>query len=255
MKLQNYRPVFYSTFFEGDAPIATEPQTVPDATKPATPRSYTEEEFQKGIEAEKRRADESARKAITELELLKKSTSTSETQKAELQKKIDDLNTQFMTKEQLAKQEKEKLVNTYESTVKAVTDERDTWKNRYVQSTLQREITDAAIKFDAYRPDTFLAILGPNTQVVEVQNEDGSIGYKTEVRLSDMKDGKPVTLVLDPMQAVKQLKDRPDEYGFLFKGHNTAGVGGKSSEQLRQADYNNMSPEEYRTHRAQILKG
>ena len=43
------------------------------------------------------------------------------------------------------------------------------------------------------------------------------------------------------MQAVKQLKDRPEDYGYLFKGHNNAGVGGKSSEKLNEADYKSVT--------------
>ena len=256
MKSTNFRPIFFSTFFEGEPPVTPPVDQTPitDANKPVT-RSYTEEEFQKAIDAEKRRADESARKAIQELETLKKGTMTSEAQKAELQKKIDDLSVQFMTKEQLAKQEKEKLVSTYEDTVKTVSTERDKWKDRYVQTTVQRELTDAAIKFDAYSPEPFLAILGPKTQVVESVAEDGTVNYKVEVRLPTEKDGKPATLVLDPMQAVKQLKDRPEDYGYLFKGHNNAGVGGKSSEKLNEADYKSMTIEEYSRHRPNILKG
>ena len=190
MKSTNFRPIFFSTFFEGEPPVTPPVDQTPitDANKPVT-RSYTEEEFQKAIDAEKRRADESARKAIQELETLKKGTMTSEAQKAELQKKIDDLSVQFMTKEQLAKQEKEKLVSTYEDTVKTVSTERDKWKDRYVQTTVQRELTDAAIKFDAYSPEPFLAILGPKTQVVESVAEDGTVNYKVEVRLPTEKDG------------------------------------------------------------------
>ena len=235
---------------------AIEAAKAADPTKPNQPRVYSEEEFQKAIEREKQQATEATRKAVSELETHKKNANLTQAERDNLQKKIDELNATVMTKEQLFKQDREKLISTYESAQKTVVAERDAWKNRYVDSTVQRAISDAATAHEAYDPNVFLAILGPKTQVVEDKAEDGTTrGFKVKVRLTDVdsKTGQEVTLDLDPNQAVKQLKDKTDKYGYLFKGHNNAGVGGQGSKDLKPADYNNMTPEEYMKNRTAIL--
>ncbi len=253
-----------NTFFDSvddadEAAKAAEAEAAKKAAEAAAKkdRTYSEDEFQKAIEAERKRADESARTAIKELEQHKKNKTLTETEKLELQKKIDDLNSQFLTKEELFKKEKDKLVNTYETNLKDVTSDRDVWKDRFVQSTVARELTDAAVKEDAHDPSVFLALLHGKTEVIEDKGDDGKVrGFKVKVRLEDVgKDGKIVTLDLDPLQAIKQLKDKPEKFGYLFKGHTATGVGGTGSRgSVKPQDYASMTPEQWKAHRAEALK-
>ncbi len=219
-------------------------------------RTYSEEEFQKAIKAERDRADENARKAIKELEDQKKLATTTAEQRVELQKKIDDLSQQFQTKEELNRTEKEKLKNTYEAKVKELEKDKETWQTRFMSSLMEREITDAAIAEKAHDPKIFVTMLRGNTEVVENVVEGVSKGFKTVIKL-DSKDatGKQIELTLDPVQAIKHLKDKPEEFGYLFKGTSSPGLGGSGSKTLKQTDYAKLTPEEYRKHREQILKG
>ncbi|MDE1971182.1 MAG: hypothetical protein KGI50_06450 [Patescibacteria group bacterium] len=219
-------------------------------------RQYTEEEFQKAIAAEKARADETAKKAIAELEQHKKSLTLTSEEKQKLQARIDELNTQFLTKEELLRQEKDKLVTTHEAEKKALTEERDTWRRNFVDSKIAGEIMDAAAKADAHNPSVFLALLKDKTEVVEEKDEAGrSKGFKVVVKLEETdKEGKPIVLSLDPVKAIKQLKDKPETHGYLFKGHTNTGVGGQGSENIRQADLENMNMEDYKKNRQRIMK-
>lgn len=220
-------------------------------------RTYSQEEVERMIQAEKTRADELARKAVSELETHKKNATLTVAQKEALQKQIDELNAQVMTKEQLSKQEREKLVNKYEADLKMTSTERDTWKDRFAKSTVQRALTDAASKHDAYDVEMFLALLGPKTQVVEEKDDQGNIkDFKVKVKYDDRdKEGKPIVLDLDPEQAVKQMKDNSEKYGYLFRGHTNAGVGGQASTGgMKNIDVTNMSPAEYAKYRTEILK-
>jgi hypothetical protein len=161
-----------------------------------------------------------------------------------------------MTKEQLFKQDREKLISTYEAAQANVQKERDEWKTRFVDSTVQRSIRDAAVEYDAYDPDVFLDMLGPKTQVVEDRADDGTVrGFKVKVKLTDTdpKTGVESVLDLDPKLAVKQLKER-EKYGYLFKGYTNAGVGGAGSQQVRPADYDNIQPGDYAKNRAAIMQ-
>lgn len=261
MHFPNY---FVSTFYDNssdekaiaDAKAAEEAKLA-DANKNGSPRTYTEEEHQRAILAEKNRADESVKKSVAELELHKKNANLTQAEKDSLQKKIDELNSTVLTKDQLWKQDREKLISTNETEKKALSVERDQWKNRYVESTVHRALTDAASTLEAHQPEVFLALLGPKTEVVEEKDESGNTkGFKVKVKLKDIdpKTGQEVILDLDPMQAVKQLKDKPDTYGYLFKGHTNAGVGGTGSKELRPADYDRMTPEEYRKHREGLMR-
>jgi hypothetical protein len=254
---------FYDTpvIDEAAAKAAADAKAIEDAkaadpTKIGAVRTYSEDEFQKAIEREKAAAAEATRKAVTELESHKKNANLTQAEKDNLQKKIDELNLTVMTKEQLFKQDREKLISTYEAAQANVQKERDEWKTRFVDSTVQRSIRDAAVEYDAYDPDVFLDMLGPKTQVVEDRADDGTVrGFKVKVKLTDTdpKTGVESVLDLDPKLAVKQLKER-EKYGYLFKGYTNAGVGGAGSQQVRPADYDNIQPGDYAKNRAAIMQ-
>jgi hypothetical protein len=274
MSNNNINNLFVSTFYDAaeDAAAQAAAQAAADAAKAAADakaaeaaktattsnntRTYTQDEVERMIQAEKTRADELARKAVAELETHKKNATLTVAQKEALQKQIDELNAQVMTKEQLSKQELEKLVNKYEADLKMTSTERDTWKERFSKSTVQRALSDAAAKHDAYDVEMFLALLSPKTQVVEEKDEQGNIkDFKVKVKYDDRdKDGKPIVLDLDPDQAVKQMKDNAQKYGYLFKGHINPGVRGQASTGgLKNVDVTNMTPAEYAKYRKEIL--
>jgi hypothetical protein len=146
----------------------------------------------------------------------------------ELEAKIEELHTQYMSKEELAKRESGKAASTHAKEIEKLTSESIAWKSRFASSTTQRALLDAALEGEAIRPPQIVSILGQSTQLVEETDAAGQgIGsYKTIVKFNDTdSDGNPITLDLTPSEAIKRMKELPTLHGNLFKGSANGGLG------------------------------
>jgi hypothetical protein len=93
-------------------------------------------------------------------------------------------------------------------------------------------------------------VMEPMTRLVEIEDENNKPTgeFETRVRIQTKdQEGKPVTLDLDPLSAVKQLKEMPEKYGNLFISPAEGGLGlrnlGKGG--AAQKPKHQMSTEEY----------
>ena len=166
-------------------------------------------------------------KAITELEALKTRSSLTEKERVDLETRIDTMKGELLTKEELAAQARDKLINDHKAEREGLILERDDWKGKHTDSTISREITDASVAHDAYSPEQIVALLRPNTQLVEAVDDDGKPTGRLNpiVKFTDVgKDDKPVTLDLSPADAVKRMSEM-DKYLNLFKDKGTGGLG------------------------------
>ena len=136
----------------------------------------------------------------------------------------------MLSKEELAKRERDRLVNEHKSTLDNISKERDTWKSRFEESQITRAIVDAAIKGDAFNANLIVPLLKPNAALVENQNDGQPTGtFAVKVNMTVFEGGVAKSLTLSPEEAIKLMKDKPDEYGNLFKGNLNGGVGGGAS--------------------------
>ncbi len=168
---------------------------------------------------------------VTQLQKLSDQTNMSTQAKDELEARIEELQTQFMSKEELTKRESEKLSKTHAKEVGKLTSDTKKWQGLYATSTTQRAIMDAAVAGEALPQAVaqIIAILGQRTHIVEELDGagQGKGTYKTIVKFSDVdSDGKPVVLDLSPKETIKRMKELPNLYGNLFKGDATGGLGG-----------------------------
>lgn len=219
-------------------------------------KTFTQQDLENVVAQERKKFEDTTRKTITELENLKKLSGTSEAAKASLEQRITELNETLMTKEELARKEKERLTNEYQGKLRKSEEERLAWENRYKNSTAQREILDAAVKNQAFDPEQIEAFLSPKSRVVEVMDDDGNPtgAFTTKVKITTIgKEGKPVTLDVSVEEAVKNMRETPDRFGNLFKDLSNGGTGGTGGNGPKgQMDVAKMTPEQYRTHREQI---
>jgi hypothetical protein len=131
----------------------------------------------------------------------------------------------------------------------------------YRDSTVQRSLQDAAVKNDAFSPGQIVVLLRPMTKMLEdtdpvTQRPNGQ--YKVVVEMPDVdpKTGQPVLMVRTPEEAVKRMKELPDQYGNLFKSGVVSGIGsgsatgGFTSGQGGKIDVSKLTPEQYREIRA-----
>jgi len=233
--------------------MADEPEKNNDQPD-SPPASFNQEDVNRMLAEERRRNDskykKSNQKLIDELSALKGRAALSASERKDLDDRIENLQSELMTKDELAKREKERLAKKYQKELNDAVNKSSYWQNQYTESTIAGDITGNSVKHNVLNPEHMVAILRPNTRLVEVVSEDGKSSgkYMTKVKLSDVdKDGKAVTLDLSVGDAIKRMREMP-QHQNLFKGEGSGGLGsnthtGQTRDASRLAREN---PDEYR---------
>ena len=193
-----------------------------------TPKTFTQDDVNRLLAKEKRDFQSKQQTMINELEALKQKSTLTAEERTALENRLEELRNESLTKDELAKKDKDKLLKTHETEKTTLVKERDGWRNRYTDATIARALTDAAVANTAHVPSQIVSILRGQTRLVEELDEAGKPNGNLipKVTLQDKdKDGKSVTLDLTVSEAVKRMKDMED-YFNLFKGEGTGGVGG-----------------------------
>ena len=222
------------TVFEGEEDAAAKAAADAAAAKAAADAAaakggkFTQEDVNRLLADEKRKHEARTRKAIDELEAIKARATLTDQERTELETRLDNMKNELLTKEEMAKKELEKNTRKFTEELTKTTAERDAWQQRFSDSTIQRTITDAAIATKAINARQVIAILRPDTRLVEALDADGKPTGEmiAKVEFSDVdKDGKPVTLDLTVAEAVKRMSEL-EEYANLFKADGVGGAGG-----------------------------
>lgn len=224
--------------FEGTDPVldpVVDPPVDPPATEPPAKGKVKpkfdpvqQEYFNSVVAEERRKLTAKNDQLITQLETQKNLTSTTAAERQTLEEKIADLKAEFQTKEQLSGAANEKTIKQLQAEVKKKDAEAITWRERHHKTLVDNSLTEAAVKGKAYNAKQVVTILRPLTRVVELANDKGEPTgeFETRVKLQTKdKEGQPVVLDLDPIQAVKQLAEMGEEYDNLFISPATGGLG------------------------------
>jgi hypothetical protein len=199
-----------------------------EAAKKAAEGHFSQEQVNKFLADEKRKWQSQQQKTITELTEIKNRLTTSDEEKQQLTSKITEMETQLLSKEEIAEREKKKLEAESKTKIDALTTERDGFKNQYANYRVENEITLEAVKQEAFSPKQVVALLRGDTRLIPAVGEDKKPTGELipMVVVKTVKEGKPITLELSIFDAVKRMKETPDEYGNLFKSTMAGGVGG-----------------------------
>jgi len=165
---------------------------------------------------------------VKELESLKRNSMLTQEERDNLQSRISQLEEQYMTKEELAKREITKKQKEYEQEIETIKKQQETWQQLYTTETIDRALQDAAINNKAERPWQIVDMLRAKTQLSEDLDESGrpTGRYVPVIKFNDVtEDGKPVVLELSPDAALKRMRELPDQFGNLFQGTKTGGLG------------------------------
>lgn len=198
-------------------------------------KTFTQEEVNTFLAKEKRKTQDAQKKLASQLQEVKKTAELTSEEKIELEKQIEDLQKQYMTVEERARQASDKATKAHEKVVTDLTTERDSWKNRYTQSTITSSIAQAAVVNKAIDVDQIAAMLRPAAKLSEKLDEAGKPTgiFEPRVDFQDIdKDEKPITLDLSISEAVKRMTELP-RYGNLFEGGKTGGLGANGGDNSR----------------------
>ena len=165
---------------------------------------------------------------VKQLETLKQDKALTDKQKQELQQRIDDIEAAHMTKAELAVKERQKEAKKYEQTLAQLQAENKKWQDKFYDTTIRREIVDAAAKADAYRVEQVVTILQGKTRLVEITdaNGQGTGEFETRVKFEGRDSAnKPMEMDLTVVEAIAEMQKMPAEYGNLFKSGLKDGLG------------------------------
>ena len=225
---------FYTVYDDGDNDTGSDDtgdtdDKIDDSTGGDTGgnKTFTQDDVNRIVSKEKAEAKRQMQKRIAELEKFKSTAKLSQEELKTLETQIGDMQKQIETKEEQVKREREISAKKHQRELQGLTEERDSWKNRYTQSIIQRSLTDAAVSANAFNPEQVVAILRPNTEVVEEVDQDGKTTgrYKAQTSYNTVDEkGQPITVVEDPAKIVKRMMDT-EECMNLFKSDKAGGLG------------------------------
>lgn len=212
--------------------------------------TFTQDQVNKFLAEDRRKAQAKYSQLEESYKQLLENKNLTEQQRTELETNLEQLRGQFRTKEQQADHERKKLVETHQTEVKTLTEERDRWQKDYTNMVISHSIVSEASAAEAYSAEQIEAILRPQTRLAEELNDDGEKTGKLVPKVKMMgkdKDGKDVELDLSVSDAVKLMRETPEKYGNLFKSSATGGLGLNSTGKPgHPIDLSKLSPEEYR---------
>ncbi len=220
----------FNSFYDGTpeeeaaAKIAEEAAAAELAAKSAE-KTFKQQDVDKIVQERVKKLTEENKKTVTQLTELQKNKMLTDKERQQLTERIDELNQSMMTKEELAQKEKMELENKFKTDLEVTSQERDTWKNRFTKTMVQRSLLDVAVSGDAFQPSQIMDLLENKTQLVE---QDGNFEVKIKFQGRD-KDGKAMDMLLSPEETITEMKKMTDKYGNLFKSGATGGAGGSAS--------------------------
>ncbi len=217
---------------------------------------FTQEQVNRFLADERRKLQKQNEKTVSQLEALRKNASLTEAEKVSLEERIETLKNEFLSKEQIAQKENQKLAAKQKEELANVQKEIGKWRGLYEETTVENTLLGAAAADqDVFNPNQILELLKPKTRLVEeLDPESGKPTgrFTPRIRIPGKdKDGNNITLELTAQEAVKQLKENTAEYGNLFKSNVIRGVGGSNNGDTRRSHEPPEDPAAFRAWRKQ----
>lgn len=210
-------------YAEGDgtpAPVSPPPAPAPSGDGKKT---FTQEEVNAFLADDRRKHQanvESLKQEVTKFQGTAK-------EKEALQVKLQEMEKQFLTKEQLAAQEQEKAKKQYETELQSTQADRDQWKNVFVNNLAEVEIAKAAAANQAFNPTQLSLLLKNQVKVKQKTDSEGRLTMDFEVVMpvtTKDKEGKTTVVELPVTEGVKKMRE---DAGFanLFLIDAASGTG------------------------------
>lgn len=232
--LKIWQPV-YEGDGGGDEPKTYTQEQVDEMLKGRLEQKQVDKLVEERLARDRQAREKKNEGLIRELESLRELKGTSEEQRKALEARIEDLRAETQTKEQTLQKEMAKTAKKHQKELEELATERDHWQQQFSQQMIQTSIRAAATEHGALPQahTQLVAILGSmNARVAEVLAEGQATGqYEPVVTFNDVdENGKPVLLEKVAISdAVKRMKELPDQYGNLFSTNASGGMGGNTT--------------------------
>jgi hypothetical protein len=207
-----------------------------------------QERVNKILAKEKREHQAKFEKLEASLTQLAEDKNLSEQDKEKIAKDAEDLRKQLRTRETQAEVDRKNTEAKYKNELEETKAAAEKWESMFKQSTVQRELLDAAAQGDAYEPSQIVQLLQPQT---ELKEEDGRFKVMINFQDVDEKTGDPIETLRTPTEAVARMKELKRSRN-LFNSGVVGGIGGDNvGGSEGDLDVSSLTQEQYRKLRAE----
>jgi len=192
-----------------------------------------------------------AQSAVQELENLRKISSMTKEERDKLDKRISELNNELLSEKQRLERNQKQQTEKYTLELEAEKSRADNFEKLYKTSSIQRSLTDAAVKHGAVNPIQVVNMLDRHTEMVPVEEAGVPTGAFTPKTTVMVKEGdKMVPVKMSPEDAVKNMADQSEFFNFfqanLKSGTGRHNSGGGTGSSLTRAEAAKLPAAQYR---------
>lgn len=194
-------------------------------------KTFTQEQVNKIVTERLAKEKKTSQEALARLEELQTSFKGSTEEKEALATQLEELRGKVFSAEEIRQMEEKKAKTKYEKELATTQTQLKEWQTRHNEMLIDNQIGLAAAQHGVLPAAIpFLAAyLKPQIKITEVK-DGNSVSYNPETVFNDIDaDGKKVPVTVSINDAVKRMKDQPEQYGNLFTSTYKAGLGGSGS--------------------------
>jgi hypothetical protein len=191
--------------------------------------AFTQDDVNKFLAEDRRKHQEKYKSLETRLAQLAESKNIEEKERAKYQEEVESLRAQWLTKEQQAEYNRKREKEAYEKELKNAKEAATQYQTLYTSHIIDDSIRRAASPEDVMNQEIVVQLLRPRTQIRELTDDEGKPtgkqGPMVEFDDIDENTGQPITTLRTPADALKRMKELPNQYGGLFRANIISGVG------------------------------
>ena len=211
-------------YFEGEGDAGAGDTGAGNGGAGTTPKTFTQEDVNRLLAENRRNIQKELAEKTAALSDIQNTLNLTAEEKDLLANRVNELNNALLTKEELAKREKQRLQDESKAALERATSEGKFWKTRHddmlITSALMGAVAIEGQK--AYNPAQIVELFKGKAVIVEDPSSK-ALSVKVKVALKGA-DGQVKTLDLDPVEAMKEVAAMP-EYANLFNFDGKSGLG------------------------------
>jgi len=237
MSISLYLARPWSACFEGEddaakaaAEKAAAEKAQAEAAAAAAGKTFTQEDVNRIVAADRRKLEDALKKTEKQYQELLASQSLTEQERKALQANLEVVQGQLRSKEEQLLLEKKQIEETYAAKIQEMERKATHFETLYRDSSIERALTDAAVKHEAFSPSQIVSLLRSQTKMLEETDpRTGKLTgrYKPMVEMQTLNPttGEMETKAYTPDDAVKKMKDTPEQWGNQFRSGVVSGIG------------------------------
>ena len=197
-------------------------------------KTFSQEEVNHIVATDRRKMEDALKKTEKQYQDLLASQSLTEQERKALQANLEMVQGQLRSKEEQLLMEKKQVEEVYAGKLQEAEKKSAFFETLYRDSTIERALTDAAVKHEAFSPMQIVTQLRGQTKMLEETDPKtgrltGKFKPMVEMLAVNATTGETETKAYTPDEAVKKMKDDRDTWGNMFRSGVVSGIGSGSA--------------------------